>query len=275
MIQEQVKGNAPRVTPKDIEDQIAFEGYFTAAEGVWGAIENETFSGSAMAGVWDKAIASLGLLTICVLVLKNGYTVHGVSACASPENFNEETGRKIARENAIDAIWPLLGYELKTKLYERSQVDSEPVTSTGSSQSNVQGIQECSCLFCEAERQGLLQDEAQKQILGFDEGIELPSPIILMAENLDAMSFAGALSFLEQGKRVAREGWNGKGMYLYLVPENAYAPTTSAGAEIAAKRRDGLVPYGAYVAMKTAQDNVVPWLASQTDVLAKDWVVLD
>lgn len=85
------------------------------------------------------------------------------------------------------------------------------------------------------------------------------------------MDFGSALHALRNGHRVARSGWNGKGMYLYYVPENRYAPTTPAGDEIAAGERDGLVPYGAYVAMKTAQNNVVPWLASQTDLLAFDW----
>ena len=88
------------------------------------------------------------------------------------------------------------------------------------------------------------------------------------------MDFSSALIGLKNGHSVARAGWNGKGMYLYLVPENRYAPTTSAGHRIAAKHDDGLVPYGAYIAMKTAQDNVVPWLASQTDLLADDWTLV-
>ncbi|MBN0315192.1 hypothetical protein JTM73_33600, partial [Pseudomonas aeruginosa] len=59
---------------------------------------------------------SLGLLTFCVLVLRNGFTVTGESACASPENFDAEIGRKIARQNAVTKIWPLMGYELRSKL---------------------------------------------------------------------------------------------------------------------------------------------------------------
>ncbi|MFY9438982.1 MAG: Gp49 family protein, partial [Burkholderiaceae bacterium] len=58
----------------------------------------------------------LALLTFCVLVLKNGFTVTGESACASPENFDAELGRKIARKNAIDNVWPLMGYALKERL---------------------------------------------------------------------------------------------------------------------------------------------------------------
>lgn len=59
---------------------------------------------------------SLRLLTFCVLVLRNGFTVTGESACASPENFDAELGRMIARQNAAQKIWPLMGYELRSKL---------------------------------------------------------------------------------------------------------------------------------------------------------------
>lgn len=59
---------------------------------------------------------ALRLLTFCVLVLRNGFTVTGESACASPENFDAELGRKIARQNAINKVWPLMGYALKERL---------------------------------------------------------------------------------------------------------------------------------------------------------------
>jgi len=59
---------------------------------------------------------ALCLLTFCVLVLRNGFTITGESACASPENFDAKIGRNIARQNAITKIWPLMGYELRTKL---------------------------------------------------------------------------------------------------------------------------------------------------------------
>jgi len=87
------------------------------------------------------------------------------------------------------------------------------------------------------------------------------------------MDFGYALTALKAGHKVTRDGWNGKGMYLYYVPANRYAPTTSAGHEIAANHADGLVPYRAYIAMKTVQDDIVPWLASQSDVLEEDWVL--
>lgn len=99
---------APRVTPADIEAEIASEHYFTAKEGVWG-----NAPGFDPQPVIPDA---LGLLTFCVLVLKNGYTVTGESACASPENFNAEIGRSLARAKAIDKLWMLLGFRLRDKL---------------------------------------------------------------------------------------------------------------------------------------------------------------
>lgn len=97
----QAKGlTAPRVTPDMIESAIAAE-YITTGD--------KMFAGAPQ-------MPQLALLTICVLVLKNGFTVTGESACASPENFNAELGAKIAREHAKQKIWPLEGYALRNKL---------------------------------------------------------------------------------------------------------------------------------------------------------------
>ena len=105
----QAKGlTAPRVTPADIEAEIASEFYFTAADGVLGASE----MGTRPAG----RARALELLTFCVLVLRNGFTVTGESACASTENFDAEIGRKIARQNAVGKVWPLLGFRLRDRL---------------------------------------------------------------------------------------------------------------------------------------------------------------
>ena len=99
----QAKGKtAPRITPANIEANILFESYFTAAEGVQGA--------------GREPVLEHTLLTFCVLVLRNGFTVTGESACASPENFDAEIGKKIARANAVAKIWPLMGYELRSQL---------------------------------------------------------------------------------------------------------------------------------------------------------------
>ena len=112
----QAKGlTAPRITPADIEANIASEHYFTAAEAVNG--HNEAVAQGASGNLDDQDDANaLDLLTFCVLVLRNGYTVTGTSACASPENFDAEVGRKVARQNAVQQVWPLMGYALKERL---------------------------------------------------------------------------------------------------------------------------------------------------------------
>ena len=114
----QAKGKtAPRVTPADIEANIASEHYFTAMDGV---------AGAGNADEDDCNDEALDLLTFCVLVLRNGFTVTGESACASPENFDAEIGRNIARQNAVQKIWQLMGYALKQELHRRAVFDAEP-----------------------------------------------------------------------------------------------------------------------------------------------------
>lgn len=111
MIEQELQAKgliAPRVTIQDIENEIASEHYFTAGEGIAGhCVRRQSVEQSPL---------TLELLTFCVLVLKNGFSVTGQSACVSPENFDEGIGRKIAREKAIDQLWPLLGFRLADQL---------------------------------------------------------------------------------------------------------------------------------------------------------------
>jgi hypothetical protein len=107
---------APRITPADIEQNIVSEHYFTAYDGRHGAISNGSYVGREVPKANDDDLVSLELLTFCVLILRNGFTVTGESACASPDNFDAEIGRKIARANAVNKMWPLMGYALKNKL---------------------------------------------------------------------------------------------------------------------------------------------------------------
>lgn len=81
---------APRVTLEYLEAQIASEDYYFH-----------------------------GTLTFCVLTMKNGFLVTGESACADPANFQADIGKRLARQQAVNKIWPLLGYELRTKLTEQ------------------------------------------------------------------------------------------------------------------------------------------------------------
>lgn len=110
------KAVAPRIMLDDIEANIFSEHYFTARDGRRGAIQDGTYVGRERPTFGEADLVRLDLLTFCVLMLRNGFMVTGESACASPENFDAEIGRKIARENAIEKVWPLMGYELRTKL---------------------------------------------------------------------------------------------------------------------------------------------------------------
>lgn len=116
---------APRITPSDIEANIVSEHYFTAADGLLGSLLPNTdeddvpFDSEDGRNVWDiidEDHPQLRLLTFCVLILRNGFTVTGESACVDPANFEAFMGRQIARANAIKKMWPLMGYELRSKL---------------------------------------------------------------------------------------------------------------------------------------------------------------
>ena len=107
--------NGPRVTPAALKDEIVSAHFFTAADAV-------AYNAGGPTVVPD---APLKLLTFCILVLRNGFTVHGVSACASPENYNKEIGERIARENAEREIWPLLGFRLRDELTRPVLTDAD------------------------------------------------------------------------------------------------------------------------------------------------------
>lgn len=116
----EIPNAGPRITPADVEAQIASEHYFAAGDGVRCAARKRGDEGvQAFPGALD-------LLTICVLVLKNGFTVTGESACASPENFREDIGNRIARENAVRKVWPLLGFRLRDRLSAEAHFGSQP-----------------------------------------------------------------------------------------------------------------------------------------------------
>lgn len=104
---------APRVTLADLMAKVAGEYYI-----------QPKLKGAASFSEWfvrqhfevPKAIAAIECLTICILVIENGFTVVGKSACASPANFDADLGRKFAREDAIRQLWALEGYLLRERL---------------------------------------------------------------------------------------------------------------------------------------------------------------
>ena len=88
----------------------------------------------------------------------------------------------------------------------------------------------------------------------------------------NGLTFGLAIEALKLGKKVARAGWNGAGQFVYLVPANSYPAQTGVAKQFFG---DGaMVPYRAYLALKTAQGDVATWAPSCSDALADDWEVV-
>lgn len=90
---------------------------------------------------------------------------------------------------------------------------------------------------------------------------------------VSGMTFGLAVEALKKGMKVARAGWNGKGMFLFLVPGSTFKVNRPPLMGIYPEGTE--INYCPHIDMKTADDKVVPWLASQTDVLAEDWIVVE
>lgn len=88
-----------------------------------------------------------------------------------------------------------------------------------------------------------------------------------------ALNFGDALHMLKLGKKVARAGWNGKGMFLFLVPGSTFKVSRPPLLGIYPEGTE--ISYCPHIDMKTADGKVVPWLCSQTDALAEDWQVIE
>jgi hypothetical protein len=108
------QNSVPRVKPSDIEAAIDRTYYFTAAQGAM-------HDGARWMGHAHEDDAELALVTICVMVLKNGFKIVGTSCCAHPAMFEASVGRDLAREHAIEQLWPLLGYQLKEALHREAR----------------------------------------------------------------------------------------------------------------------------------------------------------
>jgi hypothetical protein len=102
---------APRVSLGDIEDAIAYSHYTTGGHIV------ATHRGGSV----PPEAKSLEVLTICLVVMRNGFTVIGKSAPAHPDNYDADLGTKLAYEDAIRQLWPLMGYALRDRLWRDSE----------------------------------------------------------------------------------------------------------------------------------------------------------
>ena len=87
------------------------------------------------------------------------------------------------------------------------------------------------------------------------------------------MNFGSALQALKNGQKVAREGWNGKGMFLFLVPGSVFKVNRAPLLGIYPEGTE--INYRPHIDMKTVDGEIVPWVASPTDLLADDWCIVE
>lgn len=208
-------------------------------------------------------------LTVAVITLPNKFKVTGEASCVDAENFDKKLGEKYALEKAVDNLWELEGYLLAERLHSRAewlenQIGDLPVKCTAPqdpdhelTEDEIKRLNEtgslCDCADLPRNifQQEFIPDERDDSDIKFDFGI--------------------AIRKLKEGKRVARKGWNGSGMFVYIVPAASYPAQRNAKGVLVGDYPNDMVPYSAYIALKTASGEVVPWTISQSDALATDW----
>ncbi|WP_395146970.1 Gp49 family protein [Moraxella atlantae] len=180
-------------------------------------------------------------LTHCTITTKSGFSFTGESACVDPNNFDEVVGRHFAYEQAFDKMWLPYGFWLHKALAEFDNFQ----TSTGQDEFLAEGLKQ----LCQSN----------------------------MLPKTGQLSFGDAVNALKEGCRVCRAGWNGKGMFLSLV--KGRDTDYHVNSEVFGTGNDGnsqdQLPVLDAIYMKTADNKLVPWLASQTDVLADDWQIIE
>ena len=192
----------------------------------------------------DYVVMPDGRTTVCQLTMQNGFTVRGESSCVSAENFNKELGEKYAYEKAFDAAWAFEGYLLAELRHREARGDEN--------------------------RHREEQEKARRDVL-------LALMDMLMVSDTDALlrrvtalrdahtvvgSFGWALERLNKGSRVARAGWNGKGMWVCAIH-----PGSAMFKGLAMQPCLGL---------RTVSAVMQPgWVPSQQDMLTVDWVIVE
>lgn len=180
-------------------------------------------------------------ITHCKIKTKSGFIFTGESACVDPKNFDEKIGEQVAYDNAFEKMWLPYGFWLHKALAEFDNFQ----TSTGQDEFLAEGLKQ----LCQGN----------------------------MLPKTKQLSFGDAVMALKEGLRVCRSGWNGKGMFLSLV--KGRDTDYHVNSEVFGTGNDGnsqdQLPVLDAIYMKTADNKLVPWLASQTDVLADDWQIVE
>lgn len=200
----------PRVTLEDIKSSIALL-HFSTADAL---LPPELPEGAA------QHVGPLKILTLCVLVMRNGFVVVGKSAPASPENYTQEKGEQFAYEDAVRQIWPLMGFALRDRLH-RDQADTEhfnavtdgnATPATGTDFAELVGTDQPEELANEATGTGTMVPDASPVVpaeIPGDEELEAsddqPIKDLALAHGLDYVDRADAIDQLKR-KRAALSG---------------------------------------------------------------------
>lgn len=195
-------------------------------------------------------------LTVAVITLPSNFKVTGEASCVDASNFDKERGEKYALENAVEKLWELEGYLLAERLYHRAEWLNNQ---TGDLSVKCTAPQDPNHELTEDEVATLASNGSLCDCADFTQyGGDCP------IEEGDEFDFGSAIHLLKIGKKVARKGWNGKGMYIsYMLPSEFNELGVNGGLH--------KVQHSEYLALKSASGEVVPWTISQSDALATDW----
>ena len=208
----------------------------------------------AKIGSIDYVVMPDGRTTVCQLTMQNGFTVRGESSCVSVENFNKELGEKYAYEKAFDAAWAFEGYLLAELRHREARGDENQHR-----EEQEKARRDFVFEVLTATRVDNLED-ALHRINKWRDGY------------IPTGSFGWALERLKAGDRVARVGWNGKGMWLMKIQgPNDIASLHGYGfGEML-----GEPAFADTVILRTPANRLVAWNSSQEDMLATDWVIVE
>ena len=178
--------------------------------------------------------------TVVRAILRNGFEIVESSACVSAENYDQELGAKICMEKIEDKVWFLLGFLLQTA------VNGVNGTGNAGDTETPVGDPTCNCEACDC--------------------CEACGPGESFGEGLLGMGFGEALYHLDRGRRVRRAGWNGNGIFIEMQKPDKHSKMTQPYIFIDTRELKTDNP--------AAPKGRVPWVASQTDMLATDWEVV-
>lgn len=191
-----------------------------------------------------------GKTTVVRAVLKNGFEIVESSSCVSAENYDEKLGEEICMERIRNKIWELLGFLLQTAV---GGVNGEAAAV------NCCCDEDCERSCCDEEPAA---DEPTTP--------KLPTVFERANRETDGMSFGLAIEAAKKGMKIARRGWNGKNQYVELAERISYE---NAAHEVINAKHEAIGNKAlAFVGTSGVQ---LGWLASQADMLADDWMIVE